>query len=126
MAGRAVFQIKLRAWGSVDLGLIHALVFAQPASSVPGLQPPGTGWGLAVLPRSDGTLSSPPLALLSPPVHGVHSREAGAGYTVVQWLGLAVHSEHISRLLGFFGYHEFPVVYLLSPGLIFPSYNQDP
>lgn len=79
MAGRAVFQIKLRAWGSVDLGLIHALVFAQPASSVPGLQPPGTGWGLAVLPRSDGTLSSPPLALLSPPVHGVHSREVEPG-----------------------------------------------
>lgn len=62
MAGRAVFQIKLCAWGSVDLGLIHALLFAQPASSVPGLQPPGTGWGLAVLVRSDdGTLSSPPL-----------------------------------------------------------------
>lgn len=62
MAGRAVFQIKLCAWGSVDLGLIHALLFAQPTSSVPGLQPPGTGWGLAVLVRSDdGTLSSPPL-----------------------------------------------------------------
>lgn len=81
MAGRAVFQIKLCAWGSVDLGLIHALLFAQPASSVPGLQPPGTGWGLAVPPRSDGTLSSPLVALLSPPVHNVHSREAGAMLT---------------------------------------------
>lgn len=59
MAGRAVFQIKLCAWGSVHLGLIHALLFAQSAGSVPGLQPPGTGWGLAVLPRSDGALSSP-------------------------------------------------------------------
>lgn len=56
MAGRAVFQIKLCAWGSSDLGLIHALLFAQSAGPVPCLQSPGTGWGLAVLPRSNGLI----------------------------------------------------------------------
>lgn len=119
MAGRAVFQIKLCAWGSVHLGLIHALLFAQSAGSVPGLQPPGTGWGLAVLPRSDGALSSPTRALLSLPVHGVHSREAGAVRIVIQCLGLAVCSGHVTRLLCFFGYHEFSLVCLLSQSLIF-------
>lgn len=46
MAGRAVFQIKLCAWGSSDLGLIHALLFAQSAGPVPCLQSPGTGGAL--------------------------------------------------------------------------------
>lgn len=73
-----------------------------------------------------GTLSSPPPALLSPPVHGVHSREAGAVHAVVRWLSLAMRSEHVTRPLCFFGYHEFSTVCLLSLGLIFSSYNQDP
>lgn len=111
MAGRAVFQIKLCAWGSVDLGLIHALLFAHSAGSVPGLQPPGTGWGLTVLLRSDGILSSLMLALLLP-IHSVHSHESGAMHIAIQCLGLAVCPAHVTRPLCLFGYHESSIVCL--------------
>lgn len=49
-AGRLCFQMKLCAWGLLDLGLIHASLFAQPSQPhprSPGLL--GTEWGLAAL-----------------------------------------------------------------------------
>lgn len=52
-AQRLCFQMKLCAWGLLDLGLIHASLFAQPSRPHP--RSPsllGTEWGLAALPGS--------------------------------------------------------------------------
>ena len=59
-AGRLCFQVKLCAWGLVDLSLIHASLFAQPSGPHPWSPSLlGTDWGLAALPGSYGALSSP-------------------------------------------------------------------
>lgn len=82
VAGRAVFQIKLCAWGLSDLGLIHALLFAQSAGPVPCLQSPGTGGALLFFQGAMAESSLTP-APLSFPVHSVSSRETGTVHTYI-------------------------------------------
>lgn len=106
MAGRAVFQIKLCAWGSSDLGLIHALLFAQSAGPVPCLQSPGTGWDLAVLPRSNGLIFPPhqlfclSLFAVSTPVRLGRCTRTFGTLALLGALGLRYHEPFIVCFLG--------------------------
>lgn len=72
-AGHLCFQMKLCAWGLLDLGLIHASLFAQPSRPHP--RSPsllGTEWGLAALPGSKEPC--PPLSSLSEISQGIPAR----------------------------------------------------
>lgn len=63
-AARLCFQMKLCAWGLVDLGLIHASLFAQPSwPHLWSLSLLGTERGLAALPGSEVIILPCPLAL---------------------------------------------------------------
>lgn len=60
--------------------------------------------------------SSPTPAPLSLPVHSVHYHEAGAVYTYIRYLGLAVCSGHVTRPLCFLRSHDSSIVCFLGQG----------